>query len=231
MCEIGPESESDARIAECQNLKVDKVQRDELIQYYWRRREALDFCATRSHHAIKDEKQEIIGLIHGEPRPQDDSELRRALAKLTGPIPSTSRNCLLIAVCCLLEDLLRRAGNLVLDDYDLAFKKDKQEHRENCLRTHRRVLETTVGIDFNPVKKQVALLDHAILIRNSVVHAWGKVETSTNPDRLREVLNAISWADETRDGYVALDDQAYPDVMIAAMELVEHVFEQLHPSE
>jgi hypothetical protein len=169
-------------------------------------------------------------LIHSDQRSADDRELRRALGKLTGSIPSASRNCLVIGVCCFLEDMLRRLGNLALPDYDSRFKKDKAEHRENFLKTHVRVLGADVGVDFRPMERQLRQLDHTVVIRNSLVHAWGKVETSTNPLKIREVLNEVKWAEKTADGYVALDDQAYPEVMIATMELVEHVFEQLQPA-
>jgi hypothetical protein len=231
MCEATRSAGSGNVTAQVVSRTVSKVERDKLIQYYQRRNDALGFCAVTSHEAIEDEKQKILDLVNKGQRPPNAPEIQYALEKLTGPTASTSRNCMFIAVCCFLEDLLRRAGNLALDDYDSEFKRDKKENRENFLRTHVRVLQTKVGIDFNSVKKHVVLLDHAVLIRNSLVHAWGKVDTSTNSDKLREALDTVDWAVESADGYVALDDQAYLRVMIATVELVEHVFEQLPPSE
>ncbi len=226
------------RVAECgsgsvqgSSPTVSTVQKAKLIEYYHRRRDALDFCGSRSRHAIEDDKAEIMDLMNKDQRVADDPETQRALGNLTGPIACTSRNSLVIAVCCFLEDLLRRVGNLAIVGYDSEFKKDKNKHHDNFLKTHLRVLNTMAGIDCEPVKSQLVLLDYAILIRNSLVHAWGKIETSTNPDRLREALNAVDWAVESADGYVALCDQAYPEVMTAAVRLVTHVLKQLLPSE
>lgn len=231
MCRADNEAEHDNQTVQGPNLTVSKVQRDKLIQYYHRRRDALDFCGATFHHAIEDETQEIMDLINKGRRSADDPEIQQALGTLSGPIASTLRNCLFIAVCCFLDDLLRRAGNLILNDYDAMFRKNKQEHRDNFLKTHLRILETRVGMKFQPLHNQIAQLDYAVSVRNALVHAWGKVETSTNPDRLREVLGALTWAVESGDGYIALSDQAYPDTMHATMDLVEYVFEQLRPSE
>lgn len=198
-----------------------------LTGYFDRRIAALDFCNRTIENAILDQKSQIENLANTGTCSLADPETQRGLGRLSGPIPSTSRNCMLITVCCLLEDLLRRAGNIALVDYDVVFKQDKKEHHEHFLATHLRAMKTKAGINFVPVQEHVDQLEHAILIRNSIVHAWGKVETSQNPDRLRDTLGKVSWAEESGDGYIVLDDQAYADVMQAVIGLVRHVFTQL----
>ncbi len=223
MCEAPHEAHTENRTSAFNTLTISQAQREQLIQYYNRRREALEFCSARFHHAVEDEKQEIIDSVNEGRLSLENPEVQRAIGKLNGPIASTSRNCLLIAVCSLLEDVLRRAGNLALKDYDSIFKKDKNDHREDFLRTHRRILEAEAGIHFEPVADYVGALERAVLIRNSVVHAWGKVETSTHPEILRKTLDEIKWADETQDGYICLYDDAVPEVMWAAEQVIEWV--------
>ncbi len=151
-------------------------------------------------------------------------DLGRALSRLEYLVATTFRYCMLTAVCTFLEESMRMLGELVIDDYG---EKVKRERRGSWLKKQCRVYKSCSEIELSGIADKIRLFEDVIVVRNAVVHAWGRIDACRGHKKLREVVSRHSWAEETADGYVFLDDQAVPDAMIASGEIVNHVLDQI----
>jgi len=203
---------------------MKKTQRKQFISYFRKRLESLDYCNATFENALEDEKQDMVDSVNRGNISKDDPELLEAFSKIDYLILPTFRNCMIVAVCTFLEETLRRVGILSFTDFDSEVNKLSNMSK---IRKYLEVYQSKMAVDLHPIKDYVCRIDDIILLRNAIVHPWGKIDNCTNPEKLREVIARREWVLETGDGYIHLTDQAYAEVFEPVLEIVEYLVDKI----
>ncbi len=132
----------------------------------------------------------------------------------------TFRYSMLVAVCTFLEESIKFITKQVIPDYHVRVKKLK---RGSWLGKHLQMLASQAGLDIKLIEREQMKFEDVILVRNTIAHAWGRVDACKYTPRLREVVARYDWVEITGDGFLELTDQAIPDAMTAALEITEHI--------
>jgi hypothetical protein len=101
----------------------------------------------------------------------------------------------------------------------------------STVRKYLQVLQNNLPIDFASIDDNLQLIDDIVKIRNAITHAWGKIDNCTNPIILRKIISRRKWLQETGDGYILVDDEAYADAITPVLRLVEHILDNIPVSE
>ena len=203
---------------------MNESQREQFIRYFRKRIESLDYCNSTFENTLLDEKQDMVDYVNRGGIQPDDPELNEAFSKIDCLILPTFRNCMLVAVCTLLEETLRRIGTLTVAAFDAQVAKKKTGTK---ISKYLRVLKDQLSLDYNPVDASINVLDHIVVIRNAIAHAWGKIDNCSNPDKIRDAVSNISWAVITDDDYIYLEDEAYADVVEPVLDIIQHIINVL----
>lgn len=195
-----------------------------LVEYLKIRLEYIEYCNASLEGSIEDDKQQMLDMVNRGKLSQSDPDLGRALFRLEYLVATTFRYCMLAAVCTFLEESMTMLGELVIDDYR---EKVRRERRGSWLKKQLRVYKSCSEIEFTGITDKIRLFEDMIVVRNAVVHAWGRIDACRGHKKLREVVSRHSWAEETENGYVFLDDQAVPEAMIVSGEIVNCVLAQI----
>lgn len=225
---------------------MNSSKRKKITWYFRKRLDALDYCNHTFEIKVRDEMQTIMDSVNsGKIQSNDselyfDSELSKALTKLNYRIPSTFRNCMIVGVCTLIEDFLLLIGNnTIITNFEKKadnVKPTEEEKKEGGLskiKRYLRVLQGELSIDFTPINKDLQLIDDFVTIRNSIVHAWGKIdsEKDNKRDKLRDIISQRKWVEETGDGYIFLKHEAYADSITPVQSLVNHILDSVPVSD
>lgn len=98
---------------------------------------------------------------------------------------------------------------------------------QSKIRQYLRVLGSQLTIDFTPINHDLQLIDDIVKIRNAITHDWGKIDSCSDSDALREIISRRNWAQETPEGYIFLNDEAYADATEPVVSLVQHILDSL----
>ena len=209
-------------------------QRKQFKRYFYKRLEALDYCNNTFEIKVRDEIKTIMNsdnsgrVLSIDSELYFDSELSKAFAKLNYRIPSTFRNCMIVAVCTLIEDFLLRIGTDTIINFEKKAKKVKKAKKEkeglSKIKRYGRVLQDEFS-SFTPINNDLQLIDDFVTIRNSIVHTWGKIDSEKKKKRakLRDIILRQNWVEETNDGYIFLNNEAYADAITPVKKLVRQI--------
>jgi len=207
---------------------MNESQRKQFIKYFRKRLESLDFCDARFENALSEERQGLVDYVNRGDLAAEDPELNEAFSKIDWLILPTFRNCMIVAVCTLLEETLHRIGMLTIPDFDSHVRQLSQMSK---IKKYLHVLETNAPLDLTPVNSSVEIITDVILVRNAITHAWGKIDNCTNSQKLRDIISRRSWLQESGDNYIVLDDQAYADAVEPVLDIVQHIINELPVSQ
>ena len=207
---------------------MNSSQKEKFIRYFRKRLESLDYCNATFENTVRDEMQAIMDSVNNGKIQSDDPELSVAFSKLNFLIPSTFRNCMIVAACTLIEDVLLRFGVYTVPDFE---SNVDRLNNMSKIRKYLRVLQDEIPLDFTPIEENLQLIDDIIKIRNAIVHTWGTIDSCSNHAALRGIILRRNWVEETGDGYIFLDDVAYADAIDPVLRLVEHILDSVPVSD
>jgi len=125
-------------------------QRKKFIGYFDMRLESLDDCYITFKKTIDDEKKTIKDSVYNGCIKSTDPELNKTFFKLDCHILSTFRNCMIVAACTLIEDVLLQIGVYTVPDFEKRVKKvkkvEKEEEGLSKIRKYLQVLESQLSI-------------------------------------------------------------------------------------
>lgn len=198
---------------------MNKQMKKELVTYLNGRFKYLRECSTSVEGFFDEEYKRYAP----QSKPNESThEIRRALHDIVVNM-TTFRYCFLIAVCSFVEDSLKKLGELVVPDYNQKIKNDHPH--DGWFKKHIRLLKST-EIDVTPIDEQINLFEDIIIVRNAIVHQWGKVETSRNKGKLETIIGKYDWIEKKADGYIFLNDSTVPTALVAAREIAQHILEK-----
>jgi len=203
---------------------MKQAQRKQFISYFRKRLDSLDYCNSTFENSLLDEKQDMVDSVNRGNISADDPELLEAFSKIDYLILPTFRNCMIVAVCTFLEETLRRIGILSFTDFDSEANKLSNMSK---IRKYVQVYQSNMAIDLGPIQDSICTIDDIILLRNAIVHAWGKIDNCTNPEKLREIIARRGCVLETGDGYIYLNDEAYANVVEPVLGIVEYLINEI----
>lgn len=186
--------------------------------YLYRRCDYL----TRTNGEIEtklsdDELDIVLRLNTGELSP-DDPDVGRAFFHIDCVVANTFRYTMLAGVCSFLEEALKEICRRVVSDYDRELKKK----RGNFLRKHVSLL-TGVGLNKAPIQASINKFNAMIAVRNSIIHAWGRLPEGESKKRLERNLKMIETAEVSKDGFIVLGDQVIAEAINTAEEIADHI--------
>lgn len=192
--------------------------------YIQKRLEYLRTCDIYIEGKLEDSRQNLAQRVNeGELSPQELA-FKQYLFEIE-VVTEIFRYSMLIAACTFLEESIKFITRHLIVDYEVKLKDAK---RVSWLSKHLDMLASCINLDIKSIESHKKIFEDVILVRNTIAHAWGRVETSKYPEKLREIASRHDWANITDEGFLVLDDQAVPNAMIAAVEIVEHILQLPH---
>jgi len=187
--------------------------------YLRKRLDYLERCNAHIEEKLEDDKEQLCSRLNsGELNPQDRS-YKDARFEIE-IIAQTFRYSMLVAICTFLEESINSITEGLVPDYHMRLKN---ENRGTWLRKHLQMLAWSAGLDMKPIEKEQSMSEDIILLRNTIAHAWGRVQASKAAPKLREIVCQYQWVEITGDGFFELTDQAIPETMIVPEEIIDHI--------
>ena len=185
------------------------------------RLEYIRTCDIYIENKLEDDIQKLVQKINKGELKQEEPALREDLFEIN-VVTDTFRYSMLVSVCTFLEESIRFITLHLLKDYKSKLKETK---RGSWLSKHLELLASYAGLEIKAIESQKILFNDVILVRNTIAHAWGRVKASNNPKKLRDTISRYDWVNINDEGFLILDDQAIPNAMVAALEIVEHILQ------
>jgi hypothetical protein len=186
--------------------------------YLYRRCEYLTRTNAEIEEMLSDDRMEICRQISVGELSKQDPLVGQAFFRIDCIVGNTFRYTMLAGVCSFLEEALKEMSRRVVPDY----KQKLNEKRGNFLSRHIAIL-SDAGLNAAPIQGSIDRFHAMITVRNSIVHAWGKLSAVGNPKRLRESLDMIESAEVSKDGFVVLGDEVIPEAVNSAEEIADHI--------
>jgi len=207
---------------------MNSAKKRQFIKYFHKRLESLNYCNATFENAIQDEQQDIMNMVNDGRIQSDAPEFSDAFFKLNYLILPTFRNCMLVAACTLIEDLLLQIGTDIIPSFESHV--DRQKYL-STIRKYLKVLQDNLPIDFTPIEKNLSLIDDIAKVRNAIVHAWGRIDNCTNPTTLRKIISRRKWLQETGDGYILVGEETYAEAIEPTLTLFDHILNSIPVSD
>lgn len=187
--------------------------------YLQKRFDYLRTCDAYIENKLEDAKQELVRRVNeGELKTQEPL-FKQDLFEIE-VVTEIFRYSMLVAACTFLEESIRFITRQLIADYEARLKDTK---RGSWLSKHFELLASCVDLDVKSIERQKIIFEDVILVRNTIAHAWGRVDASKSPQKMRAVVSRHDWANISNDGFLVLGDQAVPDAMLAAVEIIENI--------
>jgi len=200
----------------------------DLADHLHRRLEYLRACTIHIENKLRQEKMDLRQKIHDGVYSKNDPAIGQMVFHIEYVVGHTFRYCMLVAVCSFVEEAMKAIGTRRLPDYEARIKAGKQR---NWLRRHIRVLRDGVGLDTAPIKSHLGKFYDIITLRNCIVHAWGKLAKTRNPQTVKAAIKRLEGADVSTDGYLLLHDEVVSEAIETAEDIVETILQStLHVS-
>jgi hypothetical protein len=200
----------------------------DLADYLHRRLEYLRACKTNIENRLRADEMDLRQKIDDGVYSKNDPAIGKTIFHLEYVVGNTFRYTMLIGVCSFVEEAMKAIGTRLLPDYDARITAGK---RENWLRKHIRVLSDAVGLDSAPIKSHVGKFYDIITLRNCIVHAWGKLAKTRNPQTVKAAIKRLEGADVSTDGYLLLHDEVVSEAIETAEDILESILQStLHVS-
>lgn len=187
--------------------------------YLQKRFDYLQTCDAYIEEKLEDARQDLVRRVNEDELKPQEPPLKQDLFEIE-VVTDTFRYSMLVATCTFLEEFIRFITRQLIADYEAKLKDAK---RGSWLSKHLELLASCVDLDIKSIERQKIIFEDVILVRNTITHAWGRVEASKSPEKLRAIVSRHDWANISNDGFLVLDDQAVPDAMLAAVEIVENI--------
>jgi hypothetical protein len=189
--------------------------------YLQKRWEYLRTCDIYVEDKLEEDKQKLVQKVNENELKSHGSAFRNHLDEIN-IVADTFRYSMLVAVCTFLEESIKFITRQLIKDYKSKLKITKQG---SWLSKHLELLASCAGLEIKSIESQKILFNNVILIRNTIAHAWGKVEASKSPKKLRDIISQYDWININDEGFIILDDQTIPNALVAALEIIEHILQ------
>ena len=189
--------------------------------YLQKRLEYLRTCDIYVEDKLEEDKQKLVQKVNENELKSHGYAFRNHLDEIN-IVADTFRYSMLVAVCTFLEESIKFITRQLIKDYKSKLKITKQG---SWLSKHLKLLASCAGLEIKSIESQKILFNNVILIRNTIAHAWGKVEASKSPKKLRDIISQYDWININDEGFIILDDQTIPNALVAALEIIEHILQ------
>lgn len=189
--------------------------------YLQKRLEYLRTCDIYVEDKLEEDKQKLVQKVNENELKSQGLAFRNHLDELN-IVADTFRYSMLVAVCTFLEESIKFITRQLIEDYK---SKLKEKKRGSWLNKHLELLSSYASLDVESIESRKILFNDVILVRNTIAHAWGRLEASNNPKKLRDTISRHDWIKINNEGFIILDDQSIPNALVAAMEIVEHILQ------
>jgi len=196
----------------------------ELVRYIAKRLADLSDCEAEIENKLWNTNQSLIEGID----PDDDDERLAASSAIhenEKQVARTFRYMMLIGACSFVEEAVKQISQMVIADYDEQI--GGRPRHEGEVRKHIVILTEGGLVDEGSLQPQLDSIYRFVDLRNSIVHAWGRIEGTRNPQRLRDGIAALITSNsgmkivETKDGFLYLNDQVIPSAIVASEEFID----------
>ena len=196
---------------------MTSAKRQRQIAHYLRKRlEYLETCSVEFEDRISKDQAALANSD------ADQATIGQLFFRLEYVLGNTFRYSLLIGVCSYLEEALRTICELVIADHDSQLHAVRGKH---WLAAHRKLLENDAVVSFETVEDEYCLMDDMVVVRNCLVHAWGRMSKCKNRQRLDQIVSRRPFLQVSMDGYLVITDEGVPSAVDASGEIVNHVLQ------
>lgn len=196
----------------------DTISNDDLSTYLRQRLKYLETCNQYVEGKISEDLEEVTNRVNKKQLSEKSPEFQSIVSSLEYEIGATFRYSMLTALCSYVEDAFKQITVKLVQDYKAKIKAADG----NWFNRHLAVLEEC-GLDIDPIIEDCNKFRQFISLRNSIVHAWGKIDASSNRDILKSIVAEGKWAVETKNGFLVLDDGTPIEAIICAENVVDHI--------
>lgn len=201
-------------------MGLDQTAQHALADYLHRRLKYLESCNAHIENKLADDQADLCLKIDEGEYSKDDAAVGQMIFDLEYVVANTVRYTMLVGVCSFLEEALKAITKRLVPDYSAKLEAEK---RGNWLRKHIRILSTSVGLDAEPLNANLDKFHDLIILRNCIVHAWGKVTEARDPNAVETAAKRIETAEISKDRYLVLGDQVIPAAINTAERIAEAV--------
>ena len=190
-----------------------------LVDYLKLRWKHLQGCEGYVISKMQDDEKEWVERVNA--GKVSSIVASKALNESEWIVGHTFRYIMLTAICTFVEETSRKFASHEFADYEARAKKKQGSNFARYMK----VVEDSPRFDATGIKDAMTTLIAAGTLRNYIVHAWGRVNSS----ELAKVKKAAASIEGARviKGVVHLDNIA--DVILAAEDIGNALIDQLFP--
>ena len=194
----------------------------DFARYLHLRRDFLCRTNAEIENKLSDDSMQLVRQLDDGNVPEEDPRLAEAFFHIDCVVRSTFRYTMLVGVCSFLEEAMKEMSRRIVTDYEDRLKQQQKKKKGNWLHHHVAIL-VNAGLDTSAIQLVIDTFHALITIRNSIVHAWGKVSRERRPEKLTACIDQIETADVSKDGYILLGDQVVPGALVASRQISNHI--------
>jgi hypothetical protein len=180
-------------------------------------------CETDTYVTLKleEDRDRLCRQVDSRRLDQQSPLPRESLCDMA-MVTLTLRYAMLMAACTFLEETVRFLSKKLIGNYKADLRAQKHG---SWLHRHLQVLNSRCDLDLAPIGQEKALFEDIIQIRNAIAHAWGKIDACKNARQIHAITSQYDWLRINSEGYIDLRNQAVPEALVAATDIVEHILE------
>jgi hypothetical protein len=204
-----------------------RTKEEQLFVDYLKKR-WTDLQDTRGYMVTKRNDDERAWLELVDRGKKTKIEAKRGLDHIEHVIHRTFRYVMVTAICTFLEETAREfARRAYTSDFEKRFEaKEKAMHLSKTMTSIELLID--VGFDTTSIQGDLKKLGSLIKLRNCVAHTWGKVETGSRGEAIKEAVKVVDSA-KVLDGFLCFGDQVIPDAILACENICNAMIDQLLP--
>jgi hypothetical protein len=198
-------------------------EQQQFVDYLKRRWQDLTAANDYLIHKLREDEEKWVESVNAGKSTEADAN--HALGHAEHVVSRSLRYAMLTSFCTFLEETAREFASR-------AFPSDFQNRAEkNKGSKFRKYVSVVVDADFDtsPIREDLEKFDALIILRNCVVHAWGNISRTHNPDATRQAVNKIESAGIYKDGFLYFGDCVLSEAIIAAENIADAMIDQLLP--
>jgi hypothetical protein len=191
-----------------------------IARYLWKRHGFLKDCKAHVENQISDEKRTLMRTC------EDQEVLGKYFFHLDYVVRNTFRYCMLTAYCSFLEEAVKMLCERSVEDYDTKFNAIR---RGNWLSKHRQVLGRHPSVDLAAIEDELDTMeDFFVVVRNCIVHAWGRLEKCRNKAQLHKIVERRGGLFGTSgDEFLVVEGDAVSTASVTSRTIVNKLLEDL----
>lgn len=210
----------------------------DLVTYLAQRWRFLKTYRDFVESKLQDDMKELLNTIGDHKANNSYDEVTEKQADLnydiqTRRIQHPHRYLILVAICSFLEEaVVLIAKRSLTDSYSEKLKNAKKEHEKlGVAEKHLAMLLDESDALLDRLTKARENIRSYIALRNCIVHSWGNIPASGNPDKVKNAIFQLHptnspgnhLLEEASDGFLVFTDQLNPSASYDVEYLIDHL--------